>query len=51
MEGGVLVGERACNGALCEGQCTKPVLSGAPEPSFYWDAFLAQIQVNFCVAC
>ena len=40
MNGGVLVGERACpgNGALCEGQCTEPVMSGAPEPTFYWDA-------------
>lgn len=41
--GGVLVGERACKGVLCEGQCTMPVRSGAPEPDFYWD--------GQCTAC
>lgn len=41
--GGVLVNERACNGAMCEGQCTVPVRSGAPEPKFYWD--------GECTAC
>ena len=42
-DGGVLVNQRACNGAMCEGQCTVPVRSGAPEPKFYWD--------RQCTAC
>lgn len=42
-DGGVLVNQRACNGAMCEGQCTVPVRSGAPEPKFYWD--------GQCTAC
>ena len=41
--GGVLVGERACKGVFCEGQCTVAVRSGAPAPDFYWD--------GQCTAC
>lgn len=41
--GGVLVGERACKGVFCEGQCTVAVRSGAPSPDFYWD--------GQCTAC
>ncbi|CAJ1389906.1 unnamed protein product [Effrenium voratum] len=42
-QGGVLVGERGCGVAFCEGQCTVPDLTGAPEPDFYWD--------DQCTAC
>ncbi|CAE7189316.1 MDL4 [Symbiodinium necroappetens] len=43
--GGVLVGERSCGfgGMYCEGKCTEPLLSGAPEPTLYWD--------GQCTAC
>ncbi|CAE7161571.1 unnamed protein product, partial [Symbiodinium pilosum] len=43
--GGVLVGERACGitRMWCEGHCTEPLLSGAPQPTLYWD--------GQCTAC
>ena len=37
------MGERACKGVFCEGQCTVAVRSGAPAPDFYWD--------GQCTAC
>ena len=44
LQGGVLVGQRACGpaGAYCEGQCTKPAAI-APPPEFYFD--------GQCLAC
>lgn len=44
LQGGVLVGERACGaaGAYCEGHCTKPAAT-SPRAEFYWD--------GQCLAC